>query len=243
MEARVGVAGWSIASALAERLPGGGSHLARYAAGFDAVEINSSFHRPHRRATYERWAASTGAAFRFAVKLPRAITHERRLVDADDLVARFADEVGGLGARRGPILVQLPPSLALVADVAEPFFDRLRAALGGAIVCEPRHPSWFGDEGDALLRRHRIARVAADPARVPAAAAPGGWSGLAYFRLHGSPDIYRSAYGAQAVARHAEVLAGLAARGVATWTIYDNTASGAAMVDAMALRDRIAETR
>ena len=239
MDARVGVAGWSIPSALAARLPGEGSRLARYAAGFDAVEINSSFHRPHRRGTYERWAASTGAAFRFAVKLPRAITHERRLIGADDLVARFGDEVGGLGERRGPILVQLPPSLALVADVAEPFFDRLRAALGGAIVCEPRHPSWFGDEGDALLRRRQVARVAADPAPVPTGAVPGGWPGIAYFRLHGSPHIYRSAYGADAVARHAEVLAGLAARGVETWTIYDNTTLGAAMVDAMALRDRI----
>ncbi len=56
-----------------------GSHLERYAAALNAVEINSSFYRPHRLATYERWAASVPEEFQFAVKIPKAITHEQRL--------------------------------------------------------------------------------------------------------------------------------------------------------------------
>ena len=73
-----------------------GSHLERYGAILDAVEINSSFYRPHRTATYERWAASVPEDFRFAVKVPKAITHERRLKDVGDLLDRFLSEVGGL---------------------------------------------------------------------------------------------------------------------------------------------------
>lgn len=170
------------------------------------------------------------AAFRFAVKLPKTITHERKLVDVAAPLARFADEVGGLAEKRGPVLVQLPPSLAFDPGVATSFFALLAGALIGQIVCEPRHASWFEAEADALLVDHRVARVAADPARVPAAALPGGWRGLTYARWHGSPAVYRSSYDPDAIARHAA----LAATGE-SWTIYDNTASGAATANAMAL--------
>lgn len=236
---RIGTAGWSVPAAMRDRFPAEGSHLERYAARFGAVEIDSSFYRSHRRSTYARWAASVPEPFRFAVKLPRAVTHERRLRDGADLLARFAEEVDGLGPKRGPVLVQLPPSLALDVAVAEDFFDACAAALGGGIACEPRHPSWFGAEGEALLLRHRVARVAADPALSAAAARPGGWPGLAYARLHGSPTMYWSAYGAEAVAGHARAAETAAEAGAETWVIYDNTAAGAAPEDALTLLDRL----
>src|SRR3954465_6896167 len=110
---RVGTAGWSIPTAAADRFPAEGSSLERYAAVFDAVEINSSFHRPHRRATYERWAQSVPADFRFSVKLPRTITHDAALAGCEALLNRFADEVSGLGDKLGALLVQLPPTSAL----------------------------------------------------------------------------------------------------------------------------------
>ncbi len=237
--ARVGVAGWSVPEALRDEFPIGGSHLERYASRFDAVEINSSFYRPHRCATYARWAASVPAGFRFAVKLPKTITHERRFADCADLLARFAGEVEGLGAKRGPVLVQLPPSFALAAGLADDFFAQLASVVGGALVCEPRHASWFNAEADAILRRHRVGRVGADPAPVVAAARTGGWEGLAYFRLHGAPRIYWSAYDAAAIEDHARHIATLAAHGAEVWTIYDNTAAGAAPADALSLLARL----
>ena len=214
-----------------DRFPAEGSALERYAAVFDAVEINSSFYRSHRPATWERWAASVPAGFRFAVKLPRAATHEARLVGCGALLTRFADEVAGLGEKRGPVLVQLPPSLAFDAGVADGFFREVAAIVGGTVACEPRHPSWFEEDADALLVRHRVARVAADPARVPAAAWPGGWRGLTYARWHGSPAVYRSSYDAAAIANHAAI-AGVGE----SWTIYDNTTLGAATANALTLR-------
>jgi uncharacterized protein YecE (DUF72 family) len=94
---RIGTAGWNVPSLYLDRVPSGGSHLERYARHLNAVEINSSFYRPHRRTTYQRWAQSVPADFRFSVKLPKAITHQAGLVDCGGLLDRFVDEVTGLG--------------------------------------------------------------------------------------------------------------------------------------------------
>ena len=232
---RIGTAGWSIPREVAEAVPGEGTHLQRYARRLDAAEINSSFHRPHRPSTYARWAASVPPHFRFSVKLPKTITHQHKLVGYGDLLGRFADEVAGLGSNRGPTLVQLPPSLAFDPAVAGAFFTELAGRLGPAIVCEPRHPSWFEEAAERLLRDHAVARVAADPAVHPRAAEPGGWAGLAYFRLHGSPVIYRSSYDGAAIARLHEAMTAAGANAAECWTIFDNTASGAALPNALQL--------
>lgn len=238
--ARIGTAGWAIPAASRDGFPAAGTGLERYAARFNAAEINSSFHRPHRPATYERWAACVPADFAFAVKLPKAITHGARLIATADLLAGFAAEVAGLGGKLGVILVQLPPSLALDPSAAGQFFEQLRNAIPAAdIACEPRHVSWFTAEANALLAGLQVARVAADPALVPIAGQPGGWAGLCYRRLHGSPTIYRSSYDARVL----EAIAGDMAKrpaGVRDWCIFDNTASGAALANALDLQALVA---
>ena len=232
---RIGTAGWSIPKAHAADCPGAGSQLARYARILSAVEINSSFYRPHRPTTYERWAASVPHGFRFAVKVPREITHSRKLVASAPSLDQFLSEVRRLGDALGPLLVQLPPSLVFVASTAETFFGLLRDRFDGYVVCEPRHPTWFTDDVEALLARHQIARVAADPAPVARAAWPGGWTGLVYRRLHGSPHMYYSGYSADDLARIAATMRDPAASGGESWCIFDNTALGEAMHDALAL--------
>lgn len=242
-EAKVGTAGWSVPGPHANDFPGAGTHLERYAQRLNAVEINSSFYRPHRPATYERWARSVPDAFRFAVKLPREITHDRRLADVAQPLTRFLAEVSGLGGKLGPLLVQLPPSLRFEEDVAVGFFGGLRARFAGWVVCEPRHPTWFTDAGDAALRRFEVARVAADPACVPRAAEPGGWPGLAYYRLHGSPRMYYSAYPVEYLAALACAINAGSQRAEAAWCIFDNTALGAATTNALDLSRRLALPR
>lgn len=232
----IGTAGWSIPSVLAGQFGAEGSHLERYASRLKAVEINSSFYRPHRRATYERWAASVPDDFRFAIKLPKAITHQRRLRDCGDLLTRFHDEVSGLGEKQGPVLVQLPPSLPFDAADATRFFAQLCAGVGGTVVCEPRHPSWFGALADQLLVDHHVARVAADPPVVPEALRPGGWAPISYIRLHGAPQIYRSDYPPASLDRYAGLIRAWRGEGRQVWTIFDNTAAGHAAANALALR-------
>ena len=220
-----------------ERFPPASTLLQRYAAVFPAVEINSSFYRPHRAATYARWAAAVPGQFRFAVKLPRSLTHESRLVGGPHLLEPFLAEAGALGDRLGVLLVQLPPSMGFDREVAEAFFDDLRRRYQGLVACEPRHPSWFGGEAEALLRGSRVARVAADPAVVPDARVPGGWTGLSYWRLHGSPRMYHSAYSEGDLMRLVDEVTGVEGE---AWCIFDNTAAGAATRHALYLVAQLA---
>lgn len=231
---RIGCAGWSIPSAHSGDFGAGASQLERYATRFDLVEINSSFYRPHRESTYRRWAASVPRDFRFAVKAPRSITHEHRLHDAGDLLDRFCGEAAGLGAKFGVLLVQLPPSLAFDARVAATFFAMLRRRLDVPVACEPRHRSWFMPLVDALLERHHITRVAADPVRCEGAGSPAGDTSKRYWRWHGSPRIYYSAYTPARLSRLADALR-IPALGP-DWIIFDNTAQGHAIPDALRLR-------
>jgi uncharacterized protein YecE (DUF72 family) len=238
----IGCAGWSVPRAEQAEFAPGASHLVRYASRLPAAEINSSFYRPHRPSTYARWAASVPPDFRFSVKVPKRITHERRLVDAEPLLDAFLAEAGALGDRLGCLLVQLPPSLRYDVEVAEPFLGALRERTTVDVACEPRHASWFAGEADALLAAHRVARVAADPARAAGAEAPGGWPGLRYYRLHGSPRIYYSAYDAAYLDALAVHVAGHAAAGERAWCIFDNTAHGAAARNALDLATRLGVT-
>ena len=106
------------------------------------------------------------ADFRFCVKVPKAVTHEMKLVGCAPFLDEFLAPVRALGGKLGCLLVQLPPRLALDATAATCFLRALRDRHRGAIAIEPRNASWFGPRADDLLAAHRIARVAADPPRA-----------------------------------------------------------------------------
>jgi uncharacterized protein YecE (DUF72 family) len=239
---RIGCAGWAIAARQAASFGDGDSVLARYATRFSIVEVNSTFHRPHRPETYARWAAAVPRSFRFSVKLPKAITPDARLLRCGPAIARFAEEIAGLGGKLGGVLVQLPPSLAFDARTAATFFAQMRRAFDVGIACEPRHASWFGPRADAVWERHRVARVRPDPAGVEGAEAPGGAGRWHYFRLHGAPRMYFSAYDdARLEAFAAEVRACARARRPA-WCIFDNTAHSHAVEDALRLQEIVSSS-
>lgn len=225
-----------------ENLP----HLQLYANRLPCVEINSSFHRPHRRTTWERWAAVTPSDFRFAVKAPKAITHSARLVDTKNALLEFFDAVSALGKKLGPVLIQLPPKLPFNESVAKDFFIKLRELHQGGVVLEPRHPSWFSPPVDILLRTFQIARVAADPPKgSEVAGQPGGWPGLCYWRLHGTPRTYYSEYDPYWLTKFAERLRLLAGCSWTkeTWVIFDNTVLGHAAANAVWLKDALQQER
>jgi uncharacterized protein YecE (DUF72 family) len=228
----IGTAGWSIPREQQRQFPAGDSHLARYAKVFPAVEINSTFYRTHQAATFERWAATVPRAFRFSIKVPRAITHDHRLRHGARLLEPFLADLEPLGQKLGCLLVQLPPSLIFEPRVANTFFTALRRRFDRGVAIEPRHASWFQSRADRLLKDHEVARVAADPPRADRGGEPGGWPGLKYFRLHGSPRVYYSSYDEQFLARLARRV-GEAPK--PCWVIFDNTTLGAGTANALRL--------
>jgi uncharacterized protein YecE (DUF72 family) len=235
----VGCAGWSIPSKVAGLFATQGSHLQRYARLFPCAEINTSFYRSHQPKTYLRWAQSVPESFRFSVKMPRTITHELRLRQCEVLLQGFLEEIASLGNSLGCILVQLPPSLALDEEEARAFFSLLRERTAVPVACEPRHATWFTPLGGAILRDAGVTCVKADPSPVADADCEGD-SSLLYLRLHGTPDVYYSSYDDAFLDGVAARIRRAYAKKQDVWCIFDNTARGAAVPNAMALMERLA---
>ena len=245
---RIGTAGWSISRDAASSFAGEGRHLERYARVLGCAEINSSFHRSHRVEVYQRWAAQTPPGFRFSVKLPRSISHDARLRRVREPLLRFLAEVAGLGDRLAVLLVQLPPSFEFEARPAQRFFALLGDLFAGAVVCEPRHPSWFTPSAERTLVACRVGRVGADPARCPQARDPGGWRGedgdgrgaVVYHRWHGAPRMYWSRYDIAWLQARADALKRWPAE-ADCWCVFDNTAGGGAISNALELSAMLAD--
>ncbi len=104
------------------------------------------------------------------------------------------------------------------------------------------HASWVDDQATELLAEFQIARVVADPARVPLAASPSGFASVAYFRLHGSSRLYYSAYSSDFLDKLAVQVADLAKK-ASVWCIFDNTASGFAVRNALELSAKLQQTQ
>ena len=236
----IGCAGWNIPRQSIPHFEREGTHLERYSRTFNCCEINSSFYRPHRYSTWERWSASVPKGFRFSVKVPRTITHDVELNCKPEDLAAFLKQVSFLGQKLGPLLVQLPPRSAFNYVIAKRFFALFRERHDGDIVLEARHGSWFDTEADDLLKKFTIAGVAADPACVPRAAQPSGHGQVYYFRLHGSPRRYYSSYPMSFLKAMAGRMVELAKK-AQVWCIFDNTAAGFAALNALELTEYIAE--
>lgn len=223
----IATAAWSISKKVADRFAQEGSSLTRYASVFDGVEINSTFYRRHKTSTFARWAESVPDSFRFAVKIPQEITHTRAMKDIAEPFNTFLEDIAPLREKRGPLLCQLPPSLAFDADTLNSAFTVIRNADDGPIVIEVRHKSWASAEALDLLKRYAIDRVLADPAPV--------WpmedfeTPPKYVRLHGNPKVYYSSYTDDEIRTFSKLLA---ADG---WCVFDNTASGAAIENALTM--------
>ena len=236
---RIGCAGWNIPRlAVAQFKPEGVTHLERYSRIFNCCEINSSFYRPHKYSTWERWSTSVPEDFRFSVKVPRTITHEAKLrCEPNDLTA-FLKQVRFMGQKLGLLLVQLPPRCIFDYAIAARFFGLLRDRHDGDVALEARHATWFDVGADDLLKDFKIAGVAANPACVPAGEQPSGFEQVVYFRLHGSPRRYYSSYSVEFLKATARRIADLA-REARSWCIFDNTAAGFATSNALQLNEEI----
>jgi len=150
-----------------------------YARHFNAVEINNTFYRMPSRALLEGWADQVPDDFVFALKAPQVITHVKRLKNAEEETGRLMTTAAVMGKRLGPLLFQLPPTLARDIPRLEAFLNLLSAAMA---AFEFRHPSWFTTEVFDLLRERQCALCASDrePAPPPDVVSTTSWG---YLRL------------------------------------------------------------
>jgi uncharacterized protein YecE (DUF72 family) len=126
--------------------------LEHYAGRFATVENNGTFYRLPARETFEQWRARTPEGFVMAVKASRYLTHIRRLRDPAEPVRRMLDAFAGLGAKLGPVLVQLPPGKRADPELLDRALGQFPA--GVRVAVEPRHPSWWSDAvRDVLIAR------------------------------------------------------------------------------------------
>ena len=238
----VGTAAWTIPKEHRNSFIGGGSHLEMYGGKLNAVEINSSFYRDHRPATYERWAESVPEDFRFSVKLSRVFTHQQKLKSGEKNLAETLKGIMHLRSKLGCLLVQIPPSLQFDVEDSNAFFEDLRATYEGPVAFETRHASWNTNLALDLFQDFRLASVIADPnptgerSKAFLRAAE-----LIYFRLHGSPEVYKSDYEKERLQAYAEQMATFLASHQQVWCIFDNTTFGHATGNALDLKGMLQE--
>ena len=215
-----------------------------YAQRFSTVEVNYSFYRLPRETTYEKWADQTPKAFLFALKLSRFIMHVKRLQGVKTAFREFVARTTPLGAKLGPILVQLPPSFALDVRRLERFLERAhevgeeRGLDSPRLAFEFRHPTWFGSEAKPAveaLERHGAAFVCGHSSRFPYPETEPVTGDFMYLRFHGPGKMFASAYGQEGLRRWVPPVAGWLDDGVDVFAYFNNDVGGHAVRDARAL--------
>jgi uncharacterized protein YecE (DUF72 family) len=203
--------------------------LAFYARSFGTVEINSTFYGLPAEATIDRWASAVPDDFCFAPKMSQFLTHRKRLRDPADPVERFVDRVRRLGAKLGPVLLQLPPNLPRddkrLGEVLETIGGRLRVAI------EFRHPSWFDDQVFAILRSHEAALCLADRNEelTGPAVATADWG---YLRFHWGTGDPPCGYRPETLEQRASQIANLWDVDAEVYAYFNNDPQAMAVRDA-----------
>ena len=210
-----------------------------YSSEFDTVEINASFYRLPLATTFEGWRNKAPQGFRYAVKVDRFITHQKKLLDCAEPLEQFIGLTRALGPALGPLLYQLPPSLHRNDERLTTFIEQLPPDLEH--VVEFRHASWYDEQVLRLLDRHGIGFVAHDLAGLISPRWASGRS--AYVRFHGTGGKYWGRYSDEQMAECAAWLDEQRAAGRSAWAYFNNDIHGHALEDARSLKRALALRR
>jgi uncharacterized protein YecE (DUF72 family) len=234
-ELRIGCSGWAYAHWAGAFYPPGlraKDRLAFYAERFDTCEINASFYRLPRESAVAAWRDGVPADFRFAWKVSRFISHNKKLLDCEDSVELVFGRMRPLAGKQGPALIQLPPMLKANPERLAAFAAWLPKDVRCAF--EFRHPSWYEPPVLDVLRDHNLALVISDHHHAPAP-----WlvtADFVYVRGHGPGGRYQGRYPATELAEWAGRIANWQAEGREVWVYFDNDVKSAAPADAAALK-------
>jgi uncharacterized protein YecE (DUF72 family) len=244
---RLGTQGWNYTAWIGPFYPDGtrpADFLTVYSRAFDTVEVDSTFYAIPAEKTVKSWSERVKERFTFALKMPREITHERRLVGCAAPLAEFTDRVRVLGPKLGPVLIQLGPDFGPEQRGAlEAFLPLLPRDLRFAI--EFRRAGWIGPELSGLLRRYGVALALTDGPFVSRermiALAAHPTADFGYIRWMG-PDRRIEDYSRVVVDRQQELgmwavgLAALAARVTTVHGYFNNHFQGHSPASARAMQ-------
>ncbi|MGE5357431.1 MAG: DUF72 domain-containing protein [Bacteroidales bacterium] len=234
-DVRIGCSGWQYrhwrGTFYPEELPQT-RWFSYYASRFDTVELNNPFYRLPARETFVRWRQAAPAAFVFAVKASRYLTHMKKLKEPAEAIERLFHSVRGLGRRLGPVLYQLPPHWT--RDTARLAEFLARVPRNVRQVVEVRDPSWYAEEVYDLLARHRVALCLHDMTGSASGRVRVG--PFVYVRFHGSGARYGGAYPDGMLEDWADWLGEQVAAGLAVYAYFNNDVGGHAPRDAVRLR-------
>jgi Uncharacterized conserved protein len=208
------------------------SMLDYYGRDFDTVEINNSFYRLPSTTTFEAWKETTPGGFCFAVKGSRYLTHNKKLLDPKPALDRLLTATGGLGAKLGPILFQLPPNWHCNLDRLQQFLHALPARVRYSIEC--RDQSWHNPDVYRLLQEHNVAFCLYElggvrsPVEVTA--------DFVYVRLHGPGNKYEGDYSAGTLKSWADQIDRWKQSDIDVYVYFDNDQAGYAVKNAKELK-------
>ena len=235
-EIRLGTSGWDYPEWVGPVYPvhGASDKLRFYAQQFPVVEVNSTFYRLPPPTVAASWARRTPAAFRFAAKFPRTITHERRLVSADEELARFLEVLRPLrdAGKFVAALLQLPPSLSFEPGPVRDFYASLPRDLPVAV--EFRERSWLAPASYALLREFGLAHVVVDGPHLPPVLEVTGPFAYVRWHGHGAPLWYDYTYSAAELAAWVPRVRELAEEAPVVYGFFNNHFRGDAATNCRA---------
>jgi uncharacterized protein YecE (DUF72 family) len=237
----IGTSGWSYAHWTGVLYPPDlrvERRLDCYTATFQTVELNASYYRWPSDAAFASWRRRLPPDFLLSVKAPGALTHGKRLYGPEPWLARIRSGMSLLGANRGVLLVQLPPSAEIDEARLAYFLERLPRGLRVAV--EFRNRSWHADAIFSLLEQHQVAYCVMSGARLPCilrATAP-----FVYARLHG-PDhqsLYAGSYADDDLRWWSERIREWDGAGRDVFVYFNNDGGGNAVRNALTLRGMLA---
>lgn len=230
-EIHIGTSGWSYkgwkGTFYPEKLKTT-DYLSFYAQHYKVTEINSSFYHLPLASTVHKWVDQVPDDFLFCPKISRYLSHMKKLHDPEEPLERFFDIFKPMKDKMGPVLIQLPASVAFDAKTDEIFYATLMNKYPEyEFAMEVRHESWYSNESLDLMKRYNIAFVIAQSEKFPYKEFITAKN--IYVRFHGPKALYASSYSDQVLKEYAEKFLIWQKEGHTVWAFFNNDINGHAL--------------
>ncbi|MFL9844836.1 DUF72 domain-containing protein [Flavobacterium rhizosphaerae] len=203
-----------------------------YCKYFDTYELNATFYRFPTVKSLQSWYHKTPQAFTFSIKVPKTITHIKRLVDCNEEIEKFyATAREGLKDKLGCVLFQLPPSFSYTPERLDAVIMATNPDFNN--VVEFRNESWWNEGVIKRLADNNITFCSVNYPKLPTTVIKTTQTG--YVRMHGNPKLFYAEYTQQQIETLYEDI--MSQNFKQTYLYFNNTASSAAIINALQVKN------